>query len=72
MNTRRTPSLDDVTPDQREALINFRTKNGPDWRAKLNDHWFRGTDDRQPDGGLLRQVRNQRGPSWLHNLKGED
>jgi hypothetical protein len=27
--------------------------------------WFDGRDANEPDGGYLRQIRNQFGPSWL-------
>lgn len=64
MNTPRTPDLDDLNPDQREALIKFRDANGRLWKDKLNAAWTNGTDD-----PLLRQIRNQRGPQWLAKLR---
>lgn len=70
MNTRRTPDLDDLNPDQRARLIEFRDANGPQWREKLSNHWWSGTDANLPDGHLLRQIRNQFGPQWLSKLKG--
>lgn len=62
------PSLDDLTPEQREALLRFRAKEGAHWKSKLSVHWMMGTDERLEDSGLLRQIRNQRGPTWLSRL----
>lgn len=70
MNTRRTPDLDDLNPDQRAAICEFRDKHGPLWKEKLSNMWATGQDERQPNSGLLRQVRNQFGLSWLYKLKG--
>jgi hypothetical protein len=69
MNTRRTPDLDDLPPDQRARLIEFRDANGALWKEKLSNLWSTGRDDQQVDGHLLRQIRNQKGPSWLYKLK---
>lgn len=69
MNTKRTPDLEDLNPDARAALIEFRDANGRYWKAKLMQHWYMGTDDRLPNGGHLRHIRNNFGPSWLSKLK---
>jgi hypothetical protein len=69
MNTKRTPDLDDLEPDQRARLIEFRDANGPLWKEKLSNLWWTGRDDRLQDGHLLRQIRNQFGPQWLTKLK---
>lgn len=69
MNTKRTPDLDDLKPEQRARLIEFRDANGRLWKQKLNDLWLNGRDAKVRDGHLLRQVRNQHGPTWLSKLK---
>jgi hypothetical protein len=64
------PSLNDLTPEQAEALKAFASSNGRTWKMKLSDMWANGQDANQTNGGLLRQIRNQQGPSWLYKLKG--
>lgn len=64
MNTRRTPDLDDLNPDQREALLQFKERHGRYWKQELNNQWMRAAA-----GPLLQQVRNNFGPSWLAKLK---
>jgi len=53
------------TPEQVEALRAFAGKYGHNWKHTLSNLWFNGRDDREPNGHLLRQVRNQGGPRWL-------
>ena len=53
------------TAEQIEALRAFAARYGPQWKSKLNLLWANGGDEREPDAPLLRQVRNQLGPSWL-------
>lgn len=36
-----------------------------DWRDALSSAWSAGWDDQEPDGHLLRQLRNNFGPQWL-------
>jgi len=36
-----------------------------DWREALSCAWHQGWDDRETDGGLLRQFRNNYGHEWL-------
>lgn len=57
--------LGDLTPDQRTRLIQFREQNGRTWKYKLWRLWTNGLDATEPDGHLLRQIRNQHGPEWL-------
>lgn len=59
------------TTEQLEALNAFRVKYGRKWRNTLVDKWMLGTDDREPNGHLLRQLRNQFGPSWLATFQPE-
>ncbi len=56
-------------PDHVDALRAFAKKYGEDWKTKLNDMWFDGKDAREPQGHLLRQVRNRLGPRWLKDFK---
>ena len=55
----------DLNPDQLAAVQGFADRHGPGWRGQLLDAWLNGSDAREPSGHLLRQVRNQLGPSWL-------
>jgi hypothetical protein len=63
MNTRH-----DLTPEQSAALEAFAEQHGAceqgarKWREKLGDGWMRAAFP-----GALQQVRNQFGPTWLHN-----
>lgn len=65
MATKQTFTL---TDEQLSALRTFAEANGRDWKGKLNAAWstgryhdYNGTDEY----GLLQQVRNTFGPSWL-------
>lgn len=51
--------------EQAEAVLAFARKKGREWKEDLLSAWLNGTDAREPNGGLLRQVRNQLGPQWL-------
>lgn len=68
MNTKPKPSLDDLTDEQREALLKFKKDHGHTWKYKLNSAWQTGTDANMTGGHLLRQIRNQLGPQWLERL----
>jgi hypothetical protein len=59
-----------TTPNEEQlaALAKFEAKHGRQWKRILNNKWFEGTDCNEPDGHLLRQVRNQFGPQWLENF----
>jgi len=37
-----------------------------DWREALQSAWYHGWDDREPDGAMLRQLRNNYGYEWLN------
>ena len=54
-----------ATPEQLWALRDFAEKNGPTWKSKLKTAWASGSDEKLPNAGLLRQVRNELGPKWL-------
>ena len=47
------------------ALNAFAEKYGRYWKRELMDRWLNGKDVNEPNGHLLRQVRNQLGPKWL-------
>ncbi len=53
------------TAQQAVALARFASRHGRQWKSKLKPAWERGTDHAMPNGGLLRQVRNELGPQWL-------
>lgn len=59
--------MSEPTPEQLAALRAFATKYGNTWRQELADRWWNGTDANEPNGHLLRQLRNQLGPRWLGN-----
>ena len=56
-------------PDQVAAVAAFARLHGPDWKDALSQAWWDGSDCREPDGHLLRQVRNQYGPAWLESVE---
>lgn len=58
-----------LTPEQRAAIRQFAIDHGPSWKATLKAYWLTGMDASQPNGHLLRQVRNQLGPQWLKTYK---
>lgn len=55
----------DATPTQLEALQRFAAIHGRYWKCRLLEAWMKGSEVRLPDGGTLRQVRNDLGPLWL-------
>lgn len=55
--------------EQLAALQAYAAKHGAQWKRKLADAWFSGRDSQEPNGHLLRQIRNQAGPSWLRGFK---
>ena len=60
MTKRTTPN-----EEQSQALAGFAARYGAHWKRKLLDMWMNGTDASEPQGHLLRQVRNTYGPVWL-------
>lgn len=57
------------TMDMWRALIAFRTRYGRIWKSALAMRWMNGTDENEPLGASLRELRNHFGPSWLHALR---
>lgn len=63
---RTVPSL---PADEVAALLRYAGANGRTWKSKLLDAWMTGRDEREPDAGALRRVRNSIGPSGLMALR---
>ncbi len=61
--------MDQPNEAQLEAIRAFAKRHGDDWKEVLNTAWVNGRDTNEPDGHLLRQVRNNFGPSWLIKFK---
>lgn len=63
-----------LTADQLAALRTFAKANGRAWKSKLNHAWSTGryNDYSGADDGLLQEVRNMFGPSWLVRLRLDD
>ena len=57
------------TEKQLEAVHKFAARHGRKWKERLAGAWWVGSDVREPDGALLRQVRNECGPLWLKQYK---
>lgn len=57
------------TQEQLQALVRFAAANGRRWKVILMGKWETGKDEREVDGGLLRQVRNNLGPTWLTRFR---
>lgn len=63
-------SLNDLTPDQREALIAYAKEKGRMWKSRLREDWFRADARiRGESSPELQQIRNQRGPRWLNSVR---
>lgn len=54
-----------LTPEQDAALELFKQAHGRYWKRVLLKKWREGTDDQEPGGAYLRQLRNNHGPVWL-------
>jgi len=59
------PSAPKPTPEQAIAIAQFKAKYGQHWKEELASKWWSGRDVSEPNGALLRQVRNTLGPQWL-------
>ena len=57
------------TPEQIAAVKAFAARHGRCWKVELRNAWLYGSDVQEPDGHLLRQVRNSCGPVWLQGFK---
>jgi len=65
----RRPQTPSPTPEQLAALSAYARKYGNTWKQSLNHAWATGRDAHEPDGHLLRQLRNTFGPSWLAKFR---
>lgn len=61
------PELAGPNQAQLAALQRYANGRGRSWKRELSLAWSTGADAREEDGHLLRQVRNQHGPGWLHS-----
>jgi hypothetical protein len=52
------------TAEQIQALVEYAKANGRTWKSKLNDAWYHASE-----AGILQQIRNEFGPSWLMRFK---
>lgn len=58
-----------LTTEQENALQQFANRHGRCWKSRLKDAWQNGSDERLPNGALLRQLRNQLGPEGLRGIE---
>jgi hypothetical protein len=63
MTTSNQPSAEQLVAIQAFAARYAALRGG--WKEHLLTCWMSGADAREPDGHLLRQLRNQFGPTWL-------
>lgn len=54
-----------LTADQKRAIEAFAARHGRYWKNLLRVAWISGRDEKETDGALLRQIRNELGPTWL-------
>lgn len=60
-------AADDLTQDEIAALLAYAAKHGRTWKATLRRAWMGGPP--YDDTGILRRLRNTRGPSWLDRYR---
>jgi len=60
----RLPPLDS---EQEAALHAYAAKHGRRWKSILNNVWMGGAP--YDDGGILGQLRNSHGPTWLQSYR---
>lgn len=60
-----------LSTEQLAALRAFANDNGRSWKRELNHAWSTGdwSQDHGDNAGLLQQIRNTFGPSWLVKFK---
>lgn len=65
------PEPEIIGPNQEQlaALQAYANRVGRAWKSLLCAAWLDGSDRREENGHLLRQIRNQFGPSWLYSSK---
>lgn len=57
---------------QREAVCDYRERNGRSWKDKLATCWATGKYGSTDKASLLQQVRNELGPQWLERVASRD
>lgn len=67
-----TAALKKPNPEQLAAVVAYAERHGAQWKNKLHMAWLTGNDTSEPQGALLRQVRNQYGPKWLTKVTEEE
>jgi hypothetical protein len=58
----------DMTAEQKAALRAYALRNGRFWKRRLWAAWIDGSDAKEPEGAVLRQIRNTHGPSLLTRI----
>jgi hypothetical protein len=58
----------DMTAEQKAALMAYALRNGRFWKRRLWAAWINGADTQEPEGAVLRQIRNTHGPSFLTRI----
>lgn len=58
----------ELSAEQKQALRTYALRNGRLWKRRLHAAWIDGTDAREPEGPLLRRIRNACGPSLLTRI----
>jgi hypothetical protein len=63
--------LNDITSEQQEALYLYAHEKGRSWKQQLLEDWHQSTYcwTRPEQSCFLQQLRNERGPSWLKQLR---
>ena len=58
----------DMTAEQKAALRAYALRNGRFWKRRLWAAWINGADAKEPEGAVLRQIRNTHGPLLFTRL----
>ncbi len=53
-----------LTDEELKALRAYAKREGRTWKDKLRTAWYYAAEP-----GILQQIRNSRGPSWLADFK---
>lgn len=57
-----------LTAEQQSVIDAFAAKYGKSWKNALRTAWMNGSDTQEPDGHVLRQIRNTLGPKILTKI----
>ena len=58
-----------LSPERKAALKAYAARNGPFWKRALWTAWLNGEDADEPEGPVLRQIRNACGPAILKRVQ---